>query len=77
MYFNPFTNDDENAKFEKLRDNFSWFYSNYDNFRKGYQNQYIAVKDKKHIDDANLDTLIKRLGLKNYNDSIAIEFVDD
>ena len=71
------TSNTDFAKFEKLKDNFSWFYSNYDRIERYIHNQYIAVKDRKHIDnDANLEALIKRLNLKNYDESIAIEFVN-
>jgi len=77
MYSDISTSDTDIAKFEKLKDNFSWFYSNYDRIEKDIHNQYIAVKDRKHIDnDTNLDALIKRLNLKNYDESIAIEFVN-
>ena len=77
MYSDISTSDTDIAKFEKLKDNFSWFYSNYDGIERDIHNQYIAVKDRKHIDnDANLDALIKRLNLKNYDESIAIEFVN-
>ncbi|WP_148686763.1 DUF5678 domain-containing protein [Candidatus Nitrosocosmicus hydrocola] len=78
MHFDTLTNDDENAKLQRLNDNFIWFYSNYDSFKKEFQNQYVAVKDRKQIDnDTNLDTLMKRLDLKDYDDSIAIEFIDN
>ena len=44
---------------------------------KDIHNQYEAVKDKKHIDkDVSLEAIIKRLNLKNYDDSIAIEFIN-
>lgn len=79
MYFDTLANDDENEKFERLKDNFIWFYSNYDSFRKDFQNQYVAVKNRKQIDnDINLDTHEKtKFDLKNYDDSIAIEFIDN
>ncbi|WP_458720880.1 hypothetical protein [Candidatus Nitrosocosmicus sp. R] len=77
MYFDISTSDTDIAKFEKLKDNFSWFYSNYDRIERDIHNQYIAVKDRKHIDnDVNLEALIKRLNLKSYDESIAIEFVN-
>ena len=45
--------------------------------KRDIRNQYIAVKDRKHIDnDVDLEALIKRLNLKNYDDSIAIEFIN-
>jgi len=71
-------NDEAFRKFEKLRDNFEWFYSNYDGLRRGYSNQYVAVKDKNQIDnDCNLEILIKRLNLSNCDESIAIEYVNN
>ena len=77
MYSDISTNDTDIAKFEKLKDNFGWFYSNYDRIKRDIHNQYIAVKDRKHIDnDVDLEALIKRLNLKNYDDSIAIEFIN-
>ena len=77
MYSDISTSDTDIAKFEKLKDNFSWFYSNYDRIERDIHNQYIAIKDRKHIDnDANLEALIKRLNLKNYDESIDIEFVN-
>ncbi len=77
MYSDISTSDTDIAKFEKLKDNFSWFYSNYDRIERDIHNQYIAVKDRKHIDnDVNLEALIKRLNLKSYDESIAIEFVN-
>jgi hypothetical protein len=77
MYSDISTSNTDIAKFEKLKDNFSWFYSNYDRIERDIHNQYIAVKDRKHIDnDVKLEALIKRLNLKNYDESIAIEFVN-
>ena len=34
MYSDISKNDTDIAKFERLKDNFSWFYSNYDEFKK-------------------------------------------
>ncbi len=71
-------NDDAFRKFEKLRDNFDWFYSNYDGLKRDFSNQYVAVKDKSQIDsDCNLELLIKRLNLSNCDESIAIEYVNN
>ena len=71
-------NDEAFRKFEKLRDNFEWFYSNYDGLRRDYGNQYVAVKDKNQIDNnCNLEILIKRLNLSNCDESIAIEYVNN
>jgi len=77
MYSDIYTSDTDIARFEKLKDNFSWFYSNYDMLEKDIRNQYVAVKDRKHIEnDVSLEAIIKRLNLKNYDDSIAIEFIN-
>ena len=77
MYSSVSTSDTDITKIEKLKDNFNWFYSNYDRIERDIHNQYIAVKDRKHIDnDVDLEALIKRLNLKNYDDSIAIEFIN-
>ncbi len=63
-------------KLEKLKDNLDWFYSNYKYFKNYYKNQYIAIKDKRFLDkDIELEKLITRLKIKDYNDSIVIEFV--
>ncbi|WP_458721032.1 hypothetical protein [Candidatus Nitrosocosmicus sp. R] len=71
-------NDEAFVKFEKLRDNFEWFYSNYDGLKRDFSNQYVAVKDKIQIDnDCSLEILIKRLKLSNYDESIAIEYVNN
>ena len=72
------SNEDEFVKFEKLIDNFEWFYSNYEQLKKGFCNQYVAIKDKRQIDnDSSLEILLKRLNLSNYDQSIAIEYVDN
>ena len=71
-------NDDAFVKFEKLKDNFEWFYSNYDGLKRDFSNQYVAVKNKSQIDnDYNLELLIKRLNLSNCDESIAIEYVNN
>ena len=63
-------------KLEILADNFEWFYSHKDNLRKEYKNEYVAVKDRKVLDnDSKLERLVKRLNLRNYEESIAIEYV--
>jgi hypothetical protein len=68
--------DRDLEKLQKLKENLDWFDSNYKIFKKDYKNQFVAVKDKRLLDnDINLDRLVKRLKLKDYNDSIAIDFV--
>ncbi|KAA2280112.1 hypothetical protein [Candidatus Nitrosocosmicus sp. SS] len=65
------------VKFEKLRDNFEWFYSNYEELKRNFNNQYVAIKDKCQIDnDYDLEMLLKRLNLSNCDQSIDIEFVN-
>lgn len=71
-------NDNEFVIFEKLRDNFEWFYSNYEELRRDYYDQYVAIKNRIQIDnDFNLDLLLQRLNLSNYAESIAIEYVNN
>ena len=66
------------VKYEKLKDNFEWFYSNHEELKRGYNDQYVAIKDRKQIDsDFNLDLLLRRLNLYNCDESIAIEYVNN
>ncbi len=70
--------DRDFVKFEKLRDNFDWFYSNNQELKRDYNNQYVAVKEKRQIDsDYDLERLLKRLNLFNCDESIAIEYVNN
>ncbi len=78
MNINISESDRDFVKYEKLKDNFDWFYSNYEELRRDYNDQYVAIKDRKQIDsDFNLDLLLHRLNLSNCNDSIAIEYVNN
>lgn len=64
-------------KFQKIKNNFDWFYSNYNELRKSYKSQYVAVKENRHLDnDYDLEKLLKRLNLCNCDESIAIEYVN-
>ncbi len=70
--------DRDFVKFEKLKDNFDWFYTNYEELKRDYNNQYVAVKEKRQIDsDYDLERLLKRLNLYNCDESIAIEYVNN
>ena len=63
-------------KLEKLKDNLDWFNENHKHFKKYYMNQFVAIKDKSFLDkDTELERLVKRLKIKDYADSILIEFV--
>ena len=63
------------GKYEKLKDNFDWFYSNYEELKRDYSNQYVAVKEKRQIDnDCDLERLVKRLNICNCDESIAVEY---
>ncbi|HKR72992.1 MAG TPA: hypothetical protein VJR94_02655 [Candidatus Nitrosocosmicus sp.] len=65
------------VKFERIRENFEWFYENYEDLKQNFSNRYVAVKDKRQIDsDKKLEVLLKRLNLSNYDESIAIEYVN-
>ena len=63
-------------KLEKLADNFKWIHKQYGNLKQMYDNKYVAIKDRKILDkDTNLDRLMKRLSIRNYDESIAIEYI--
>ena len=71
-----FIKDVDMVKIEKIRDSLEWFYSNHEYFQKYYPRKHVAIKDKIVMDcDMDLDSLLERLRIKDYNDSIAIEFV--
>ena len=66
------------VKFEKLKDNFDWFYAHKDRLQRDYKHQYVAVKEQRTIDnDYDLERLIRRLNLYNCDESIAIEYVNN
>ncbi len=68
--------DCELEKLRELKDDYKWLYSNYDVFKKGYKNQFIAVKDEGHLDnDINLERLLQRLKQNNFDGPIAIEYI--
>ena len=70
--------DRDFEKYEKLKDNFDWFNSNYEVLKRDFSDQYVAVWDKMQIDnDYNFELLIKRLNLSNCDESIAIEYVNN
>ena len=78
MNINISESDGDFAKYEWLKDNFGWFYSNYEELKRDYNNQYVAIKDRKQIDsDYTLDLLLHRLNLYNCDESIAIEYVNN
>lgn len=63
-------------KLEKLADNFEWFSLQYDNLKKDFERRYVAIQEKEVVDsDTNIERLIKRLKIRNYDNSIAIEYV--
>jgi hypothetical protein len=68
--------DRDFEKYEKLKDNYDWFHYNYEELKRDYSDQYVAVKNKRQIDnDYNFELLIKRLNLCNCDESIVIEYV--
>ncbi|MDF0680644.1 MAG: hypothetical protein P0116_06740 [Candidatus Nitrosocosmicus sp.] len=68
--------DRDFVKYEKLKDNFEWFHSNYEELKRDFSDQYVAVCERMQIDnDYNFELLIKRLNLSNCDESIAIEYV--
>ncbi len=61
---------------ERLAENFEWFYAQEDGLKREYKNEFVAVKDRKVLDNyIKLERLVKKLNLTNYDESIAIEFV--
>jgi Family of unknown function (DUF5678) len=63
-------------KLEKLADNFEWIHKEYDKLKEKYDNQYVAIKDGRVVaKDIDHDRLVKRLDIKNYDESIAIEYI--
>ena len=63
-------------KLERLTDNFEWIHKQYYNLKEKYDNQYIAIKDRRIIDkDIDHDRLVKRMNITNYDESIAIEYI--
>jgi hypothetical protein len=63
-------------KLERLADSFEWIHKRYDTLKEKYDNQYVAIKDRKIVDnDTDHDKLVKRLNITNYNASIAIEYI--
>ena len=78
MNINISESDGNLAKYERLKDNFKWFYLNKEELKRDYNDQYIAIKNRKQIDsDFNLDLLLHRLNLNNCDESIAIEYVNN
>ena len=75
QYLDDFAKSDLD-KLDRLADNFKWIHKQYDNLKEKYDNQYVAIKDRKILDkDTNLDRLVKRLNIRNYDESIAIEYI--
>ena len=43
-------------------------------YKREYKNEYVAIKGRKVLDsDTKLEILVKRVYLRNYDESIAIE----
>ena len=63
-------------KLEKLAKNFEWFHAHKGNLQREYQDEYVPVKSRIILNnDVKLERLVKRLNLRNYDESIAIEYV--
>ena len=64
------------GKLERLADNFEWIHKQYYSLKKKYDNQYIAIKDKRIVDKyIDRDRLVIRLNITNYDESIAVEYM--
>jgi hypothetical protein len=47
-------------KLEKLANNFEWIHKQYDNLQEKYENNSVAVRDRKIVDkDSNLNKLLE------------------
>jgi hypothetical protein len=63
-------------RLERLAENFEWIHKQHDLLKEKYDNQYVAIKDKRIVDkDINLDRLVNRMNITNYDESIAIEYI--
>jgi len=63
-------------KLERLAENFEWIHKQHHNLKEKYDKKFVAIKDKKILDkDTSHDRLIKRLDIRNYDDSIAVEYI--
>ena len=63
-------------KLERLAENFEWIHEQHDNLKEKYDKKFVAIKDRKILDkDTSLDRLIKRLDIRNYDESIAVEYI--
>jgi hypothetical protein len=66
--------DNELIKLRKLKYNLDWFNSNCKYFKNYANNQFVAIKDGAFLDkDFELERLMNRLQIENYDDSIIIE----
>ena len=51
-------------------------YINNTTIKEKYDNQYVAIKDRKIVDkDIDHDRLVNRMNITNYDESIAIEYI--
>lgn len=63
-------------KLERLADNLKWFNLHHDKLKKNYDGQYVAIQDRQVLDnDVDLERLLNRLDISNFDRSIAVDFV--
>jgi H2-forming N5,N10-methylenetetrahydromethanopterin dehydrogenase-like enzyme len=64
---------------ERVSNDNEWFQKNYENLKKDFKNEFVAIKDKQIIaHNKNFDIIIKILGEKGENPAIIlIEFVTE
>jgi hypothetical protein len=71
-----FVNDIDIENVKRIKGGFEWFYLNLEYFKRYYMGKYVVIKDQKVIDcDKSLDILLERLQIRDFTDSIVIEFV--
>ncbi|VFJ13009.1 hypothetical protein [Candidatus Nitrosocosmicus franklandus] len=61
MYIEISESKEDFEKLEKLKSNFDWFYTNYEELRSDYINQYVTVKENRRSDnDYDFEKFLKR-----------------
>jgi len=69
----------ELRKLRRFDRDLAWFQSHYDDLKKKYKGEYVAVKDRMVIDhDENLTALFDRLKEKREDiSSLVVEFISE
>ncbi|HET6591266.1 MAG TPA: hypothetical protein VFG45_14005 [Candidatus Nitrosocosmicus sp.] len=58
-----------------MADNIKWIHKLDDDLKQKYDKRYVAIKDRKYQDKkCNLTEMIKRLNIRNPEETIATEY---